>query len=34
MKRSQILNRRAALATALSALAIAAKYAHDLLFVG
>jgi hypothetical protein len=34
MKRSQILNRRAALATALSALAIAAKYAHDLFFVG
>jgi hypothetical protein len=34
MKRSQILNRRAALATALSALAIAAKYAHDLLLVG
>jgi len=30
MKRSQLLNRRAALATAISALAIAAKYAHEL----
>lgn len=31
MKRSQLLNRRAALATAVSALAIALKYAHDLM---
>lgn len=30
MKRSQLLNRRAAMATAISALAIAAKYAHEL----
>jgi hypothetical protein len=32
MNRTQILNRRAALATAASALAIAIKYAHDLLW--
>lgn len=31
MNRSQLLNRRAALATAASALAIALKYAHGLL---
>ncbi len=30
VNRSQLLNRRAALATAISALAIAAKFAHDL----
>jgi hypothetical protein len=31
INRSQLLNRRAALATAVSALAIALKYGHDLL---
>ena len=31
MNRSQLLNRRAAIATAVSALAIAMKFAHDLL---
>jgi hypothetical protein len=31
MNRTQILNRRAALATAASALTIALKYAHDLI---
>ena len=34
MKRSQLLNRRAALATAASALIIALKYAHDLVTGG
>jgi hypothetical protein len=34
INRSQILNRRAALATAVSGVAIAAKFAHDLVFGG
>ncbi|MCX7326049.1 MAG: hypothetical protein NTZ14_16870 [Hyphomicrobiales bacterium] len=34
MNRSQKLNRRAALATAVSALAIAMKFAHDLIIGG
>jgi hypothetical protein len=34
MNRSQKLNRRAALATAVSALAIAMKFAHDLIMGG
>jgi hypothetical protein len=34
INRSQILNRRAALATAVSAIAIAAKFAHDLAMGG
>ncbi len=34
MNRSQKLNRRAALATAVSALAIAMKFAHDLILGG
>ncbi|MCU0884567.1 MAG: hypothetical protein MUC44_06390 [Beijerinckiaceae bacterium] len=34
MNRSQLLNRRAALATAVSALAIALKFAHDMVVPG
>ena len=34
MNRTQLLNRRAAIATAVSALAIAMKFAHDLLTTG
>ncbi len=33
MNRTQLLNRRAAIATAVSALAIAMKFAHDLLMI-
>jgi hypothetical protein len=34
INRSQVLNRRAAMATAISALVIAAKFAHDLVLGG